>query len=1337
MTHDSCYSTYRCSYQYIQPKVTTIVFSSYGVITTVGEHVVAGEALAGGGEGVRIQESAGVRIVVPALEVVQLRFGVVDIAPVAEGVVGAQGGCQGAGDGEGFAPGVIGVGNHRASRSVQDGRHIPLQVGGVVVGGAVVGHGHGNAIGVVGEVQGVAAYGHLAELAAVVDIAIGNRAVGTADSHTVLVIGIGPGGAVLGDGCQLPAMLPGVLPHAIRQGVTHGIVGNGSAVIGGKQVTPFRIPIGIGDGLGGGSQASGGVGVLLPVQDIAGAVILPGAGGSGFLVILPYQLVGGIIDIGGGMGTVADRGDVAVIIVAVGVGDLIARSRGLEGGYLGGGFGGALGAEGKGVCQQCRAALLGNPLIHPTEAVIGIGSAGTVSGDAGYPIVVVIGVRSGVLDAVDGFHQGGKVIDFVVGISHTMGVVASCFHGLHQTVGEVVVVGGGSSCGRILYLCKGTAVVIGEGDGVSVLEGLRGHPAQLVVSIFYIIIIAIVKSFQVMISGSIAVRGQGTAADADAAAQGKVAVGQAVGRGVCGYTGKHIILIGVLYRLGKAGIRLGCGGGHPVHGIVGVFRPGSGGILRVLHPFQRIGIGVIAVSGGFACGIGGGGQPVTVGGIGGCGGDLLGAAADGHGGVVAVGIVGEGIHDACIGGGGFYIVVIVIGVGELCACGENGLGQVVVGVLIFGGLPLQVLHADDIAVLVIGIAVSKNFLIQLNAVKIHGVDIVAVKDLNGDGAICLFRYHRRCRILPVYGFVRIGIEIHPLGLGFGAVGVVENCLQAELPGEHGVAGERRCIALGPASQDKGVSCLAADLYGLLQIFPVKRLALNPQDIFVQLRSGGGTGGNDFVVGCAGIAVNGPVVCRRTAIAEIAVFNQVVPAGGGGKFQLDAVYVGGAGCLGQQLGRDCGGGGGGEGNLQPCPVGIGVQHLAGDGGRPALQCQVCSSCAGFYIGGESNRLIGRDGNLSAADTAGCSGRCPGHGKGFASVEGGAGGNGSCHGGIYRSPQGSVFKAAVFQGVAHGVLELGGQPELVALCGGGLILGIPGVGGMPLSVLDADGIAPVVELHDLQVSVHIPEGGLVAGVLDGQLAAADAVVAVCNLHHPAGLVPVGGGVYLVIGVAYLVSVHILGRGEEVTGVGIGAGFSVLVGDGGQISVGICEGDIGQLRGAGAGILDSAEGSVGGIHKGVFPSHTVGNTADFQTGGGGVGDGNGTLGGLIVCELLQTAAGVEIALAAILGGDTVFAVTAAGGGQCQLQTVLVLIGSGGCVFEIVLCSVSILPDVVRGIRGPLVNPLIEIGSPAVPHGKLLFWQSLALYTWVMETGIRLPPKPRSLRVQTRFPV
>ena len=210
-----------------------MIYSYDWIIITVGKKIFVCQCHRGGSYDIyciRGNKPIDLRIIIAAGYIVQLRFGVVDIAPVAEGVVGAQGGCQGAGDGEGFAPGVIGVGNHRASRSVQDCRHIPLQVGGIVVGGAVVGHGHGNAIGVVGEVQGVAAYGHLAELTAVVDIAIGNRAVGTADSHTVLVIGVGPGGTVLGNGCQLPAMLPGILPHPIRQGVT-----------------PFRIPIGIGD----------------------------------------------------------------------------------------------------------------------------------------------------------------------------------------------------------------------------------------------------------------------------------------------------------------------------------------------------------------------------------------------------------------------------------------------------------------------------------------------------------------------------------------------------------------------------------------------------------------------------------------------------------------------------------------------------------------------------------------------------------------------------------------------------------------------------------------------------------------------------------------------------------------------------------------------------------------------------------------------------------------------------------------------------------------------------------------------------------------------------------
>ena len=56
------------------------------IIPTIGEHVIAHEALAGGSKCVRIDESAHLRVIVSALQVVQAGFLVVDIAPVGEGI---------------------------------------------------------------------------------------------------------------------------------------------------------------------------------------------------------------------------------------------------------------------------------------------------------------------------------------------------------------------------------------------------------------------------------------------------------------------------------------------------------------------------------------------------------------------------------------------------------------------------------------------------------------------------------------------------------------------------------------------------------------------------------------------------------------------------------------------------------------------------------------------------------------------------------------------------------------------------------------------------------------------------------------------------------------------------------------------------------------------------------------------------------------------------------------------------------------------------------------------------------------------------------------------------
>ena len=57
------------------------------VILTICEHIGAEEAVSvGGGEGIRIEEPAVRKVVVPALEVVKARFAVVIVATVAQGV---------------------------------------------------------------------------------------------------------------------------------------------------------------------------------------------------------------------------------------------------------------------------------------------------------------------------------------------------------------------------------------------------------------------------------------------------------------------------------------------------------------------------------------------------------------------------------------------------------------------------------------------------------------------------------------------------------------------------------------------------------------------------------------------------------------------------------------------------------------------------------------------------------------------------------------------------------------------------------------------------------------------------------------------------------------------------------------------------------------------------------------------------------------------------------------------------------------------------------------------------------------------------------------------------
>ena len=140
-----------------------------------------------------------------------------------------------------------------------------------------------------------------------------------ANPHALGIVGVGYGGSAVGHAGKLSAVFPGVCPCAVVHRVAHVVILDGFAVIGSQQVAPVIVIVGISNRICGRAKCAGSIGVLFAAEDIAGIVISPDTGESTCLIILPDQLIGGIIDIAGGIGAVADGCDVTVAIVGVGV----------------------------------------------------------------------------------------------------------------------------------------------------------------------------------------------------------------------------------------------------------------------------------------------------------------------------------------------------------------------------------------------------------------------------------------------------------------------------------------------------------------------------------------------------------------------------------------------------------------------------------------------------------------------------------------------------------------------------------------------------------------------------------------------------------------------------------------------------------------------------------------------------------------------------------------------------------------------------------------------------------------------------------------------------------
>ena len=225
------------------------LFSADRVIVAVGKEILIPVGFVGGrsyhGGGIRIDKPSPDRVIIPAAEVVQARLAVVDIPAVAQGICSAEGGRHGAVGGHGRTPGVIGVGHHLSAAGVHKTGNIALGILQIEILDTVIRHRRGPQA-VVGEVHPIAAPGQVRQSVAQVGIIVRRAVDRLGNALAVGIVAVGDAAATLAHGRQLTAMLPGIGPCAVGQGIAYGIVGDGFPVICCQQVRPISVAVGVG-----------------------------------------------------------------------------------------------------------------------------------------------------------------------------------------------------------------------------------------------------------------------------------------------------------------------------------------------------------------------------------------------------------------------------------------------------------------------------------------------------------------------------------------------------------------------------------------------------------------------------------------------------------------------------------------------------------------------------------------------------------------------------------------------------------------------------------------------------------------------------------------------------------------------------------------------------------------------------------------------------------------------------------------------------------------------------------------------------------------------------------
>ena len=217
-------------------------------------------------------ESPELRAIVPAIEVIQPRLGVVIIPPVAEWILFAHGVAAGVDDGA-LAPGIVAVPGHHLARSgPHDGNDVPLHIVEVVIQRVAVGEAHPLARAVVEEQHG-GIPGLLRQNLAAVEEELRLGAVhrlGRADAVGVVLIAVGV--AAVGDFPQLTP-LPAVAGTVVAGHIADGVVTDCLTVILRQQVAPVAV-VDVGTSLQSGRRKGSSRKGISPYRfDIPGAVV--------------------------------------------------------------------------------------------------------------------------------------------------------------------------------------------------------------------------------------------------------------------------------------------------------------------------------------------------------------------------------------------------------------------------------------------------------------------------------------------------------------------------------------------------------------------------------------------------------------------------------------------------------------------------------------------------------------------------------------------------------------------------------------------------------------------------------------------------------------------------------------------------------------------------------------------------------------------------------------------------------------------------------------------------------------------------------------------------------